>query len=186
MIKLLQHFARAGHLLTAATLVTLPAAGYAQAALPGQLPAPAAGPAMYVPAPVPAVPGGATTTAAPAAAVPVPTTPVALAATIAAAEKSQNGDTLLIAYGQAATDPVLARVVLGQLLSQYYALRNQAQTAEQASQAVNEASLRFLVFQAAQNSVIVQQNQQLLQQNQRLIALMEEMVRQWTPPPPHH
>lgn len=93
--------------------------------------------------------------------------------TLSQAEQTQNADALLLAYGQAATDPTLARLAIGQLLSNYYALRNQAQTAEQATQAVSEASLRFQVLQSAQNQVLIQQNQQLLNQNARIIALLE-------------
>ncbi len=93
--------------------------------------------------------------------------------TLSQAEQTQNADALLLAYGQAATDPTLARLAIGQLLSNYYALRNQAQTAEQVTQAVGEASLRFQVLQSAQNQVLIQQNQQLLNQNARIIALLE-------------
>ncbi len=93
--------------------------------------------------------------------------------TLSGAEQTQNADALLLAYGQAVTDPILARLAIGQLLSNYYSLRNQAQTAEQATQAVGEASLRFQVLQSAQNQVLIQQNQQLLQQNARILALLE-------------
>ena len=93
--------------------------------------------------------------------------------TLSQAEQTQNADALLLAYGQAVTDPTLARLAIGQLLSNYYALRNQAQTAEQVTQAVGEASLRFQVLQSAQNQVLIQQNQQLLNQNARIIALLE-------------
>jgi len=103
-------------------------------------------------------------------------TPAGLAATLQYAETAQNSDALIVAYGQAVTNPILARAALGQLLSGYYAMRNQAQSPEQASQAVNEAALRFAVFAAAQNEVIVQQNQQLLLQNQKIINLLQEMV----------
>lgn len=106
---------------------------------------------------------------------PAPTlTPSALASILANAEQTQQSDTLLLAYGQAVTDPTLARIAIGQLLSNYYGLRNQAQTADQATQAVSEASLRFQVLQAAQNQILIQQNQQILQQNARVIALMEQ------------
>jgi len=106
---------------------------------------------------------------------PVPTelSASALNQTLSQAEQTQNADALLLAYGQAVTDPVLARLAIGQLLSNYYSLRNQATTAEQATQAVSEASLRFQVLQSAQNQVLIQQNQQLLQQNARILALLE-------------
>ena len=103
-------------------------------------------------------------------------TPAGLAATLQYAETAQNSDALIVAYGQAVTNPTLARAALGQLLSGYYVMRNQAQSPEQASQAVNEAALRFAVFAAAQNEVIVQQNQQLLLQNQKIINLLQAMV----------
>ena len=93
--------------------------------------------------------------------------------TITQAEQTQDSETLLLAYGQAATDPTLARQAISQLLSNFYTLRNQAQTPQQASQAIDEASLRFQVFQTAQNQIIIQQNQQLLQQNAQMIQLLQ-------------
>jgi len=106
---------------------------------------------------------------------PIPTelSAAGLNQTLSQAEQTQNADALLVAYGQAVTDPVLARLAIGQLLSNYYSLRNQATTAEQATQAVSEANLRFQVLQSAQNQVIIQQNQQLLQQNARILTLLE-------------
>ena len=92
---------------------------------------------------------------------------------LAQAERDQDADALLLAYGQAVTDPNLARLAIGQLLSNFYTLRNQAQTPEQATQAVSEAGLRFQVLQAAQNQVLIQQNQQILQQNAQIIALLQ-------------
>ncbi|RYX84604.1 hypothetical protein EON83_09660 [bacterium] len=92
---------------------------------------------------------------------------------LAQAERNQDSDALLLAYGQAVTDPNLARLAIGQLLTNFYTLRNQAQTPEQATQAVSEASLRFQVLQAAQNQILIQQNQQLLQQNAQIIALLQ-------------
>ena len=70
-----------------------------------------------------------------------------------------------------------ARAALAQLLGSYFTLRNQAQTADQAVQAISEASLRFQVLQSAQNQVLIQQNQQILNQNARLIELMEIQAR---------
>ena len=89
------------------------------------------------------------------------------------AERTQNADNLLLLYGQAVTTPELARAAIGQLLGDYYGLRGQAQTADQATQAISEAMLRFMVLQTAQNQIIVQQNQQLLQQQSRIIELLE-------------
>lgn len=97
-----------------------------------------------------------------------------LNATLSQAERNQDADALLLAYGQAVTDPNLARLAIGQLLANFYSLRNQAQTPEQATQAVSEASLRFQVLQAAQNQVLIQQNQQILQQNAQMIALLQQ------------
>ena len=104
-------------------------------------------------------------------------TPSSLAGSIQNAERSQNADNLLLTYGQAVTMPELARAAIGQLLNDYYKLRNQAQTADQATQAISEAMLRFMVLQTAQNQVLVQQNQQLLQQQSRIISLLEEQNR---------
>ncbi len=104
-----------------------------------------------------------------------PTNPVA--AQILQAERTQNADALLLAYGQAVTDADLARLAIAQLLSSYYGMRNGAQTAEQATQAVAEANLRFQVLQAAQNQIMVQQNQQILQQNAQIIALLQQNAR---------
>lgn len=102
-----------------------------------------------------------------------PTTPAGIAAGIKNAETTQNADSLLLLYGQAVTTPDLSRAAISQLLSNYYTLRNQARTADQATQSISEAMLRFSVLQAAQNQVLIQQNQQLLQQNERIITLLE-------------
>ena len=104
-------------------------------------------------------------------------TPGTLAGAIQSSERTQNADNLLLTYGQAATTPELARAAIGQLLNDYYRLRNQAQTADQATQAVSEAMLRFMVLQTAQNQILVQQNQQVLQQNQRIIELLEAQAK---------
>ena len=106
-----------------------------------------------------------------------------MAGAIQNAERTQNADNLLQTYGQAVTTPELARAAIGQLLSDYYGLRNQAQTAEQATQAVSEAMLRFMVLQTAQNQIIVQQNQQLLQQQARIIELLEIQNKRSAPAP---
>lgn len=109
-------------------------------------------------------------------------TPASLGNEILNYERTQNSDALLLAYGQAVTDPTLARAAISQLLTSYYTLRNQAQTAEQATQAVAEANLRFQVLQAAQNQVLIQQNQQILNQNAQLIRLMQQQQGQQTQP----
>lgn len=103
--------------------------------------------------------------------------PGGIAQTLNSAERTQNAQQLLLLYGQAVTQPELARAAISQLLANYYTLRNGAQSADQATQAVAEAGLRFQVFQAAQNQVMVQQNQQILQQNARIIALLEAQNR---------
>lgn len=100
-----------------------------------------------------------------------------MADSIKNAERTQNADNLLLTYGQAVTTPELARAAIGQLLGDYYQLRNQAQTADQATQAVSEAMLRFMVLQTAQNQILVQQNQQLLQQQERIIELLENQAK---------
>ena len=110
-------------------------------------------------------------------------TPNSLASAIQDSERTQNADNLLLTYGQAVTTPELARVAIGQLLSDYYQLRNQAKTADQATQAVSEAMLRFMVLQTAQNQILVQQNQQLLQQQERIIELLEAGVKSSATPP---
>lgn len=128
----------------------------------------------------------AQTTANPNTTRPAPLTPANIPPRLQAAEQAKDADTLLMTYGQAVTDPTLARVAIGSLLQNYYSLRNLATTSDQATQAVAEATLRFLVLQSAQNQVIIQQNQQLLQQNARLIEIMERQqgIRPATPTPP--
>jgi len=109
-----------------------------------------------------------------------PTAPSAVAQLITAlnqAEATMNGDALILNYGQAVTNPLLARGALAQLMFDYYGLRSKATSAMQASQAVDEAILRFSVMQAAQNQVTVQQNQIIIDQNQRIIALLEQIAK---------
>jgi hypothetical protein len=108
------------------------------------------------------------------------TAPSSVAQLIAAlnqAEATMNGDALIYTYGQAVTNPLLARGALAHLMYDYYGLRAKATSAMQASQAVDEAILRFSVMQAAQNQVQVQQNQIIIDQNQRIIALLEQIAR---------
>ena len=93
------------------------------------------------------------------------------------AEADMNGDALIFAYGQSVTDPLMARAALAQLMFDYYGLRSRATSAMQASQAVDEAILRFSVMHAAQNQVTVQQNQVIIDQNQRIIALLEQIAK---------
>ena len=97
---------------------------------------------------------------------------------IARAEAAGDANALVLAYGEAVRDPQLARVTLTQLLTQYFQLRSVASSAMQASQAIDEASLRFAIFQAAQNQVNVQQNQQLLQAQQRIVEQNDTLIRQ--------
>lgn len=113
----------------------------------------------------------ATTTA------PLPT-PSSVTSNIARAEAAGNANDLVLAYGDAVRDAQLARGALTQLLTDYFRLRALAASAPQASQAVDEAALRFAIFQAAQNQVQVQQNQQILAQQQKLIEQNEAMMKQ--------
>ena len=99
-------------------------------------------------------------------------------ANIARAEAAGNANDLVLAYGDAVRDAQLARGALTQLLTDYFRLRSLATSAMQASQAVDEAALRFAIFQAAQNQVNVQQNQQLLVQQQKLIEQNEAIIKQ--------
>ena len=94
------------------------------------------------------------------------------------AEKANNASDLVLAYGQAVRDPQLAKGALSALLYDFYRLRTLAGSAMQVSQAVDETSLRFAIFQAAQNQVNVQQNQQELQQNQKIIDQNETLIKQ--------
>jgi hypothetical protein len=103
-------------------------------------------------------------------------TPSELTAVLRRSEREKNADALILTYGQAITDPQLARRALALLLSDYYQMRRQAQTAQQATQAINEIMLRIEVLQAAQNQATVQQNQALIEQNQRIIQLLEQSV----------
>jgi hypothetical protein len=97
---------------------------------------------------------------------------------IARAEAAGNANDLVLAYGDAVRDPQLARGALTQLLTDYFRLRSLASSAMQASQAVDEAALRFAIFQAAQNQVNVQQNQQLLAQQQKIAEQNEKLIEQ--------
>ncbi|HVF10718.1 MAG TPA: hypothetical protein VNA16_07945 [Abditibacteriaceae bacterium] len=106
-----------------------------------------------------------------------PTTVSQLIAALNRAEGEMNGDALIFAYGQSVTNPLLARGALAHLMFDYYGLRSKATSAMQASQAVDEAILRFSVMQAAQNQVTVQQNQIIIDQNQRIIALLEQIAK---------
>lgn len=120
----------------------------------------------------------------PPARVPVPLPPGTLptvnrlVADIMRAETANNANDLVLAYGQAVRDPQLAKGALTALLHDFYRLRSLAGSAMQASQAVDETSLRFAIFQAAQNQVNVQQNQQVLEQNQKIIEQNETLIKQ--------
>lgn len=102
---------------------------------------------------------------------------------IAQAEQTNNANDLVYAYGEAVRNPSLARGALTRLMYDYYRMRTAATTPEQATQAVNEASLRFQVFQSAQLMTVTQQNQQLvdqnaliIKQNQQIIQLLQQQV----------
>jgi hypothetical protein len=130
-----------------------------------------------------AQPTGSTASTRSAPATPL-STPTSVANNIARAEAAaSSGDpnaagALVLAYGEATRDPQLARVTLTQLLNDYFRLRALATSAMQASQAVDEAALRFAIFQAAQNQVNVQQNQQLLAQQQRIVEQNQILISQ--------
>lgn len=94
------------------------------------------------------------------------------------AEKTNNAGELVLAYGQAVRDPQLAKGALSALLYDFYRLRALAGSAMQVSQAVDETSLRFAIFQAAQGQTNVQQNQEMLQQNQKIIEQNETLIKQ--------
>ena len=101
-----------------------------------------------------------------------------VAGNIARAEAAGDANALVLAYGEATRDAQLARITLTQLLTDYFRLRALATSAMQASQAVDEAALRFAIFQAAQNQVNVQQNQQALLQNQKVIEQNQKIIEQ--------
>jgi hypothetical protein len=94
------------------------------------------------------------------------------------AEAAGDANALVLAYGEAVRDPQLAKGALSQLLTDYFRLRSMATSAMQASQAVDEAALRFAIFQAAQNQVNVQQNQQVLVNQQKLIEQNQKIIDQ--------
>lgn len=107
-----------------------------------------------------------------------------LVAGIATAEHTNNANDLIYAYGEAVRVPVLARGALTRLMYDYYRMRAAATTPEQATQAVNEANLRFQVFQSAQmltatqqNQQIVDQNAQIIKQNQQIIQLLQQIAK---------
>jgi hypothetical protein len=97
---------------------------------------------------------------------------------ILTAERANNANDLVLAYGQSVRDPQLARGALSALLYDFYTRRAMAASAPQASQAVDETLLRFSIFQAAQNQVQVQQNQQLLELNQKIVEQNDLLIRQ--------
>lgn len=125
------------------------------------------------------------------------TTPGALptsnvvASNIARAEQAMDANALVLAYGDAVRDPQLARITLTQLLTSYFQMRSLATSAMQASQSIDEAALRFSIFQAAQNQVNVQQNQQalalqqriadqndiIIKQNERILVLLDQIAK---------
>lgn len=101
-----------------------------------------------------------------------------LVAEIGRAETSSDANALVYSYGEAVRDPQLARGAITLLLYDFYRLRAQASSAMQASQAVDEALLRFSVFGAAQGQANVRQNQQLVEQNARIIDQNDAIIKQ--------
>jgi hypothetical protein len=107
-----------------------------------------------------------------------------LVAGIATAEQTNNANDLVYAYGEAVRNPSLARGALTRLMYDFYRMRSAATTPEQATQAINEANLRFQVFQSAQlmtstqqNQQIVDQNAQIIKQNQQIIGLLQQIAK---------
>lgn len=99
------------------------------------------------------------------------------------AEQQHNGDGLVFSYGMAITSPLTARATLSHLMNNYYAMRDRAKTPTQASQAVDEALLRYALFQSAQLQLNVEQQQKLIEQNNRIIELLEQMAGKTVPAP---
>lgn len=97
---------------------------------------------------------------------------------ILTAERANNANDLVLAYGQSVRDPQLARGALSALLYDFYNRRAMAASAPQASQAVDETLLRFSIFQAAQGQVQVQQNQQMLELSQKIVEQNDLLIRQ--------
>jgi hypothetical protein len=97
---------------------------------------------------------------------------------ILTAERANNANDLVLAYGNSVRDPQLARGALSALLYDFYNRRALAASAPQASQAVDETLLRFSIFQAAQNQVQVQQNQQSLELSQKIVQQNDMLIRQ--------
>ena len=100
-----------------------------------------------------------------------------LIAAIATAEQTNNANDLVYAYGDAVRVPTLARGALTRLMYDYYRMRAAATTPEQATQAVNEAGLRFQVFQSAQIMLATQQTQQLVEQNAQIIKQNQQIIQ---------
>lgn len=128
------------------------------------------------------IPGGETIPTAPIreyygpSSLPSLPTVAQLVAGIANAEQTNNANDLVYAYGEAVRNPQLARGALTRLMYDYYRMRAAATSPEQATQAVNEANLRFQVFQSAQLMTATQQNQQLLDQNAQIIKQNEQII----------
>ena len=66
-------------------------------------------------------------------------------------------------YEKAARDGKLADILISRAIDQYYEVRANAKSAIQVSQAVDEASVRLLLLQAAQNQVLIEQNKKIIQ-----------------------
>jgi hypothetical protein len=83
--------------------------------------------------------------------------------------KSESTTKLADIYKRAAADPNLTRALLAYSLKQYFDLRSGAESAMQVSQAADEANVRFMILQSAQNQTIIQQNK-------RIIELLEQIA----------
>jgi hypothetical protein len=78
--------------------------------------------------------------------------------------KAEDGATEITdVYLRAARDSELAYKLIAFNLREYYTLQVAAKSAAQASQAVDESSLRLLVLQSTQNQVLIEQNKRIIQ-----------------------
>lgn len=96
---------------------------------------------------------------------------------IAKAERTNDANSLVYAYGEAVRDSGLVRGALTRLMYDYYRARAAATYPEEATQAANEASIRFQVFQAAQLTTASQQNQRIIEQNAQIIKQNQEIIQ---------
>jgi hypothetical protein len=94
-------------------------------------------------------------------------------------DKSKAGSSAKIAgaYARVGQDAATQPAALSRILSEYYELKTGARSAQQVSQAANEATVRLSVLQAAQNRRIIEQNDALAKQNAQIIALLKQIAK---------